>query len=116
MNLDLLVNKYGISISRFARRMLSDAEMAKDAAQETWFEIVKSIDSFNNESDISTWIYVIAKRTILRYAKNERVVNHTHLDYCISKGQIEFDDTEERKEEWIKEKCNDCITVYICCL
>lgn len=111
-----LVEKYGISISRLAKRMLSDSEMVKDATQETWFEILKSIDSFKSESEISTWIYSIAKRTILRYAKNERIVTHEDLETCISKGQIKYDYSEELKEAWIKEKCDDCITAFCHCL
>lgn len=116
MDLNEIVEKYGLNISRLAKRMLTDSEMVKDATQETWFEILKSIDSFNGKSDISTWIYTVAKRTILRYAQNERLVTHADIDYCISKGQIKYDDSGEQKEEWIKEKCDDCITAFCHCL
>jgi RNA polymerase sigma factor (sigma-70 family) len=116
MDLKELVEKYGLNISRLAKRMLSDSEMVKDATQETWFEILKSIDSFNGDSEISTWIYTIAKRTILRYATNERLVTHEDIDSCIAKGQIGYDNSEEQKEEWIKEKCDDCITAFCHCL
>lgn len=111
-----LVEKYGFNISRLAKRMLTDPEMVKDAIQETWFEILKSIDSFRGEAELSTWIFTVAKRTILRYAKNERLVRHADIDDCIAKGQIIFNDSEKRKEEWIKEKCDDCITAFCHCL
>lgn len=96
--------------------MLTDSEMAKDATQETWFEILKNIDSFKGNSEISTWIYTVAKRTILRYAQNERLVTHEDIDCCIAKGQIRHDNYDEQKEEWIKEKCDDCITAFCHCL
>lgn len=111
-----LVDKYGLNISRLAKRMLTNSEMVKDATQETWFEIIKSIDSFKGDAEISTWIYTIAKRTILRYAKKERLVTHDDIDYYISKGQIKYDFSEGEKEEWIKEKCDDCITASCHCL
>lgn len=116
MNLKELIDKYGLNISRLAKRMLTDPEMVKDATQETWFEILKNIDSFKGNSEISTWIYKIAQRTILRYAKNERLITFTDIDYCISKGQIQYDESENQKEEWIKEKCDDCITAFCHCL
>jgi RNA polymerase sigma-70 factor (ECF subfamily) len=116
MDLKDVIDKYGLNISRLAKRMLSDSEMVKDATQETWFEIIKSIESFKGESELSTWIYTIAKRTILRYAKNERLITHEDIDYCIAKGQVKFDNSEQQKEEWIKEKCNDCITAFCHCL
>jgi RNA polymerase sigma-70 factor (ECF subfamily) len=116
MDVEQLVEKYGLSITRLAKRMLTNSEMVKDATQETWIELINSLKSFKGESDISTWIYTIAKRTILKYAKNEKRVTHADIDYCISKGQIKYDDSEERKEEWIKEKCDDCITAFCHCL
>lgn len=116
MDLQEIVEKYGSNISRLAKRMLKDSEMVKDATQETWFEIIKSIDSFKGESEISTWMYTIAKRTILRYARNERITTHEDIDHCIAKGQITFDNSDETKEEWIKEKCDICITAFCHCL
>ena len=116
MDLNELVNKYGLNISRLAKRMLTDSEMVKDATQETWYEVLKSIDSFKGNSELSTWIYTIAKRTILRYAENERIIKYSDIDYCIAKGQIKYNDSEEKKEEWIKGKCDDCITAFCHCL
>lgn len=117
MKQEELVKEYGLSISRLAQRMLKDPEMVKDATQETWFEVLKSIDSFKGNSQLSTWIYTIAKRTILRYAQNERLLTHADIDECIAKGQITYDNSEEqRKKEWIKEKCDICITAFCHCL
>lgn len=111
-----IVKQYGVKVSCLAHRMISNPELVKDACQEVWFEVFKSIGTFKAESDISTWIYTIAKRTLLRYAKNERIVTHSDLEQCIAKGQISYDDSDEKKEEWIKEKCDDCITAFCHCL
>jgi len=116
MDIQYIVDKYGLTVSRLAKRMIKDPEMAKDAAQEAWFEVIKNIESFRGDSEIATWIYTVAKRSILRYVKNERLVTHADIDYCISKGQIKYDDADVRKEEWIKEKCDDCITAFCHCL
>jgi RNA polymerase sigma factor (sigma-70 family) len=116
MDPKVLVNKYGLKISRLASRMLTDKDMARDAVQEVWYEVLKSLGSFKGDSEISTWIYTIAKRTIQKYSKNERLVLFSDIDQCISKGQIVYNDSEQQKEEWIKEKCDDCITAFCHCL
>lgn len=59
--------------------MIQNKEIAKEAAQEVWYEIIKSIDSFNEQSKLSTWIYTICKHTILWYARNERVATMDKL-------------------------------------
>lgn len=116
MDLNEIIEKYGLNVSRLARRMLTNQELVKDATQETWFEIIKSINSFKGNSELSTWIYSIAKRTILRYARNEKLVTHADIEQCIAKGELKYEDAEESKEEWIKEKCDRCITAFCHCL
>ena len=74
-----IVEQYGVMVSSIAHRMIQNKEIAKEAAQEVWYEIIKSIDSFNGESGLSTWIYTICKRTILRYARNERIATMNEL-------------------------------------
>jgi len=60
-------------VSALSHRMIQNPEIAKDAAQEAWMEILKSLKTFKGESKISTWIYTIVSRVILRQAKNEKV-------------------------------------------
>jgi len=112
----LLIEKYGLMVTRLAHRMINDSEVAKDAVQESWYEIIKSLHTFKGNSEISTWIFCIAKRTILRYSKNEKIVTKTDIEECIKKGQIKYDDSEEKKEEWIKDKCDKCLTAFCHCL
>ena len=70
MEIDInhLVKEYGNMISMIAHRMIQNKEIACEAAQEVWYELCKSISSFKGDSEISTWIYTIARRTIGRYA------------------------------------------------
>ncbi len=44
-----IVEQYGVMVSSIAHRMIQNKEIAKEAAQEVWYEIIKSIDSFNGE-------------------------------------------------------------------
>jgi RNA polymerase sigma-70 factor (ECF subfamily) len=111
-----LAEQFGIKISRLAHRMIQNNDLAREAAQEVWYEIIKSIDSFRGESDISTWIYTIAKRTILKYAISERVYSANELNYHFDLDPIEYKGLEENKEQWVKEKCDYCLTAFCHCL
>ena len=58
-------------VSSICRRMIEDRERARDAAQEVWIEVLKSLPGFRGESRLSTWITVIARRTINRWMAGE---------------------------------------------
>src|SRR5512147_2368350 len=115
-DLDDLAREYGIKISRLSHRMIQNNELAQEAAQEVWFEVVKNIDSFKGKSKISTWIFSIAKRTILRYSAKERIYKENEIEHHFELAPIDFDGEERDKNEWIKEKCDYCLTAFCHCL
>jgi RNA polymerase sigma factor (sigma-70 family) len=118
MKIDInnLVEQFGTMVSAISHRMIRNKELAKEAAQEVWFEIIKSIDSFNGDSELSTWIYTIARRTIIRYSKNEKTVTLIELEQFRALPEVEYSESEENKKEWIKEKCDMCLTALNHCL
>ncbi len=97
-----IVEQYGVMVSSIAHRMIQNKEIAKEAAQEVWYEIIKSIDSFNGESGLSTWIYTICKRTILRYARNERIATMNELREFRELPAIDYNGQDRDEQEWIK--------------
>lgn len=111
-----LVKQFGTKISRLSHRMIFHNRLAQNAAQEVWFEILKSIDTFKGSSDIATWIYTISRRTILRFAKAERVLSGKEINDHFDLDQIEYTGVEEEKPQWIKEKCDYCLTAFCHCL
>ena len=46
-----LVEQYGRMVATIAHRMIQNREIAKEAAQEVWYEIFKSLSSFNGNSE-----------------------------------------------------------------
>lgn len=113
---DKLVEQYGSMVSGISHRMIQNKNLAKEAAQEVWYEIIKSIDTFNGESELSTWIYTIARRTILKYSKNEKIFSITELEDFRALPEIEYDNQEKERQEWVKEKCDWCLTALNHCL
>ncbi len=111
-----LVESYGWIISRLSHRMIRNNELAQEAAQEVLYEIIKSLDSFRADAKITTWIYTIAKRTIMRYALSERVYKIREINTHFDLDSIGYDGSEEEKEMWVKEKCDHCLTAFCHCL
>ena len=110
--------EYGKMISILANRMISNKETARDAAQEVWIEILRSLQSYQNKSKLSTWIYSVAKRVIYKYAVNERNYSLQFLhDFLEGDDRNLPGDTENlNKDLWIKEECDRCLTGLFHCL
>jgi RNA polymerase sigma-70 factor (ECF subfamily) len=115
---DKEIMEYGKLVSILSNRMISDKEVARDAAQEVWIEILNSLPSFKNDSKLSTWIYTIAKRVIYKYAIKER-----HYSFQSLHDYLDGDDKELPKnidnfenEFWIKNECDRCLTGLFHCL
>ncbi len=64
-------------------------DLASDAAQETFIRIWQKLDTFRNESSISTWIYRITVNTCLihiRRRKKRREVPAENFDFSTKEG------------------------------
>ncbi len=115
--LDSIARDYGRFVSSVCRRMIQDEEIAKEAAQQVWVEVVKSFPSFRGESKVSTWIYTIARRVATDYAVRERTYTTRMIhEYSLKE---EFDlpsDTDLEKAVWVKQMCDRCVTGVLHCL
>lgn len=111
-----LVESYGAKISLIARRMIRNEEIALEAAQEVWYQIMKSLESFKGSSSISTWIYTIARRTIMHYAREEQSYSAAQFDEHFSKADLQYGGPDPERLTWTKMKCDDCLTAFCHCL
>ena len=106
-----LVNDYGSMVSAICRRMIQDEEIARDAAQEIWLEVTESLPSFQGRSKFSTWLYTIASRVTMRYAKQERIYSTKYLRDYFRGGERDIpDDMDIDRKIWVKEMCDKCLT------
>ena len=112
-----IIARYGRMVSSISRRMIRDEEIARDAAQEVWLEIVRNLHSFRGESQISTWIYTIATRVILNYAKNERIHSTKFLrDFFHGEERQYPEDADANRDIWVRQMCDQCLTGILHCL
>lgn len=112
-----ITKEYRGLVSAISHRMIQNPEIAKDAAQEAWMEILKNLNTFKGVSKISTWIYTIASRVILRQAKNEKVYSARYLSEYFRNGERESPfEQEADKRRWVNEMCDKCLTGILHCL
>jgi len=97
--------------------MIQDRESAREAAQEIWLQVLESLPSFQGRSKISTWIYSIACRVAMHYARKERLYSTRYLRDYFRSGERDFpEDDDIDRRAWVKELCDKCLTGILHCL
>jgi RNA polymerase sigma factor (sigma-70 family) len=69
LTIEYIIENYGKMVNSICRRMIQNRDTVEDAVQEVWLEVNKSLKSFRGESKISTWLYKITSRVVMRMAK-----------------------------------------------
>lgn len=62
---DGLVKRYQRRIICFCYRMLGDADLASDAAQESFLKAYRALDNFRTDASFLSWMFKIAGNTCL---------------------------------------------------
>lgn len=116
-NIDNIISQYSPLVRSICFKMTWNSDISNDAYQETWIEVLKSIKSFRSQSQLSTWIYKIAFRTILRLIKKEKVYSSRFIGEFIESQAKEIIFTPDIDDDsTIKASCNRCLTGFLYCL
>lgn len=70
--MDDIYQAYAKTIYAYLLLRVSDHHIAEELTQETFFQAVKSIQSFRNECSIETWLVGIAKNVLKQYYKKQK--------------------------------------------
>lgn len=87
-----LVERYRDRIVSFAYRMVGNAELAQDVAQEAFVRVYKSAGTFRDDGRFSPWLYKIASNVALS-EKSKRAREALNVDY---EG---LEDTQESSDD-----------------
>ncbi len=68
----ILMENFQEPIYYYIRRMVVSHEDAEDILQEVFIRVFRHLDSFRNESSLSTWIYRIATNECIRFLNTRR--------------------------------------------
>lgn len=94
---ELLVIKYQRRIERLIGRMVRDANLVEDIAQETFIRAYRALHQFRGDAQFYTWLYRIAVNTAKRFLlklKHDPAVFHSALQ-----SSDEDDETFQRRSE-----------------
>jgi RNA polymerase sigma factor (sigma-70 family) len=83
-------------VYRLCLGFVREKELANDLFQEILIKIWRNLDSFRQESEISTWIYRIAYNTALTFSAKEKRLTDNHTD--IPEG-LDLSEPESRNDE-----------------
>ncbi len=59
----------------------SSEEVAEEITQETFFKVIKSINTFDGSNDIRAWIFAIARNTYYTYYKKNKTIINESMEY-----------------------------------
>lgn len=74
-----------------------DDDLAKDLTQEVFIKVWKQLDSFRNESSISTWIYRITVNTCLLQLRNKEFLKRTEAIERLTEAEEESRPSKENQ-------------------
>src|SRR5512147_1146372 len=75
-----LVKKYEQTIYNFSFKICRDPEKAENIMQETFYSMVKSLNQFDGNSKLSTWLYRIVANHCLMQARKEKKRSYVSLE------------------------------------
>lgn len=87
-NLSEIYKSYADEVKRFLICLTSNMDLAEELTQETFYQAVKSIHSYNGECKISVWLCQIAKHSYYNYLKKEKKFHSTSIENMM---QMELD-------------------------
>jgi RNA polymerase sigma factor (sigma-70 family) len=76
----MLVSKYKEKLYYHIRRMVSSHDDADDILQNTFLKVIRSIDGFQAQSSLYTWLYRIATNETLNFIKSSKNKSSESLD------------------------------------
>jgi len=115
---EILYYKYHKKIYNLAFKMTGDKHDASDITQDTFIQVFKSLNNFNGESQIYTWLYKIAKNNCLRLLEKKNKTTFLSLQEIIDKtsSPISEEISETEKNHYITQVKEGCLSGLLRCL
>lgn len=84
---DLLLNKHRRPVVHFLNRMVQDAAVAEELAQEVFLRVYRSRETYEATAKFTTWLFRIATRMALNWLRdNKKERGQARLDQMPAEG------------------------------
>lgn len=104
-----IYSEYFEFVYKYLYSLTLDADISEELAQETFLKAILNINSFKQESKISTWLCEIAKNLWYNYCKKQRKHNISQdfvLDNLASFENIEYNFITKEEHDIVINKIN----------
>ena len=71
-DMDSIYREYSGTVKAFLIRISGNTELAEELTQETFYQAIKSIHSFDGKSNLSTWLCSIARHLYYDYLRKQK--------------------------------------------
>ena len=78
-----LVRKYQRQVHAFARRKIGDFQIAEDITQETFLQVYQKLETLDDPTLFSQWLYAIANRLCIAWFRKNRLQTEPLEEVCI---------------------------------
>ena len=78
-----LVRKYQQQVHAFARRKIRDFQIAEDITQETFLQVYQKLETLEDPTLFSQWLYTIANHLCIAWFRQNRLQTEPLEDVCI---------------------------------
>ena len=92
---DRIYAEYFSEVYKFVLSLCQNSALAEEITQESFFKALKSIDRFNGDCAIKTWLCKIARNTLYSYAKKHNKQVDSPLDIIMSDENLEEQFTDK---------------------
>lgn len=92
---DRIYAEYFSEVYKFVLSLCQNSALAEEITQESFFKALKSIDRFNGNCAIKTWLCKIARNTLYSYAKKHNKQVDSPLDIIMSDENLEEQFTDK---------------------
>lgn len=96
-----IYKEYSKIVYNYLLSLSCNSEVAEELMQETFYNAVKNINKFRNESSMKTWLCRIAKNKWIDYLKKTKTVSEVSIDeieekfILVNSFEDEFTDKEK---------------------
>jgi RNA polymerase sigma factor (sigma-70 family) len=114
-----IYTQHSRKVYNLAFRMTGDVQLAEDIAQETFIQVFKNLAKFRGDSQLSTWIYSIARNSCLRQLTKTKRKSYHSIELLIEKVNLSPASekyNEPEKQFYINQVKNGCLLGVLRCL
>ena len=78
-----LVRKYQRQVHAFARRKIGDFQIAEDITQETFLQVYQKLETLEDPTLFSKWIYAIVNHLCIAWFRKNRLQTEPLEEICL---------------------------------